>query len=248
MLPNLWIFDTYSLLIFIGVISCLYVFYINGKKNKLEKGYLYDIMINAILSIIIGFFFAVAFQSIFDALKKDSENPAFAMTFYGGLIGGIAFFVIYYKLKIKRKYVNANFINDILLIAPACICIAHGFGRIGCFLAGCCYGIVTDSVLGVSFPGMENKVYPTQLFEAVFLFILFLVLFILAYKLKYKHTFSIYLFSYGVFRFLIEFIRGDDRGAYFLNLSPSQWISILAIISSIILYILINKNNNKIKQ
>lgn len=243
MMPDLWIFDTYSLCILIGVIACLYVYYLYGKHNKLNKSYAYDIMINAILSVIIGLFFAVAFQTVFDLLKKDSENPMFSMTFYGGLIGGAIFFIIYYKLLIKKKYPHANFFKDVLIVAPACITLAHGFGRIGCFFAGCCYGVETTSFLGVRFPGMEYKVYPTQLFEALFLFILFAVLAYLAFKHKNINTFSIYLLSYGIFRFLIEFIRGDDRGAFFLSLSPSQWISIIAIIISILLYFFLKKIN-----
>ena len=193
----------------------------------------------------VGLIFAVIFQSIFDAFKENSENPAFAMTFYGGLIGGAAFFLIYHKFVIKKKYPTSNFTNDVLLIAPSCICVAHAFGRIGCFLAGCCYGIETESSLGVLFPGMEHKVYPTQLFESAFLFILFAILFVLAYKYKCKYTISIYLLSYGIFRFLLEFIRGDERGSYFLSLSPSQWISIIAVVLSIVLFIFMRKKKTE---
>ena len=159
------------------------------------------------------------------------------MTFFGGLVGGVLAFIIGYFIYFRKRYSERSLILDVCIIAPACITIAHAFGRIGCFLAGCCYGIETDSIFGVQFPGMHTHVYPTQLFEAIFLFILSGLLFYLGYKKKFLYTFSIYTFSYGVFRFLIEFIRGDDRGAYFLSLSPSQWFSILAIISSFIIFV-----------
>ena len=107
----------------------------------------------------------------------------------------------------KSGFVDASkFINDILIIAPACITLAHGLGRVGCFLAGCCYGKETTSILGVTFPkgstayflyGPNHNVLPTQLFEAIFLFILFIILFFMK-----KNQFITYLFSYGIFRFL----------------------------------------------
>lgn len=241
MFPNLWIFDSYTLLIFIGVICCLLIYYIFALKHNIKGKYLYDILINATLSVIVGFVFAVLFQSIFDAFKENSENSPFAMTFYGGLIGGVLFFILFYKFYIQKKNENANFVKDILIIAPACITTAHAFGRIGCFLAGCCHGIETDSVLGMKFPGLEYNVYPTQLYEAIFLFILSGILFVLAYKFQYFYTFTIYLASYGIFRFLIEFIRGDDRGAFLFSLSPAQWISIIAIIISILYFVLFKR-------
>ena len=47
--------------------------------------------------------------------------------------------------------------------------------------------------------------------------------------------------AYGIFRFCIEFLRGDNRGAFLSSLSPSQWFSIIAVISSIIVFIVIRK-------
>ena len=104
------------------------------------------------------------------------------MTFYGGLVGGIISFIIGYNLFVKNQHKNANFFTDIMPIAAACITIAHGFGRIGCFMAGCCYGVETDSWLGVKFPQLAHAVYPTQLFEAIFLLALSGILFYIAIK------------------------------------------------------------------
>lgn len=235
MLPEIWIFDTYSLMMLLGVIVCFILLNIYGKKRKLEEKYVYDIMLCGCVSIAIGLGSAALFQIIFDLLK-DSANIRFgAMTFYGGLIGGVIAFIVIFKYWLKKFYPNSS-LNDILPIAPACITVAHGFGRIGCFMAGCCYGKETSSILGVTFPGMTHSVYPTQLFEAIFLLILAVILFILAYKKFFKYNMCIYLLSYGIFRFMLEFLRGDNRGVTLL-LSPSQWISIIAIIISIILFI-----------
>ena len=235
MLPNIWIFDTYSIMLLIGVICCFYLFYKYGMKYKFGRKYTYDILLLACISILSGLIFAFLFQKLFDYLKNNEITKAGSMTFFGGLVGGVLGFIIGYILVIKKNYPNRNLILDICPIAPSCITIAHGFGRIGCFFAGCCYGIKTDSIFGVVFPNVGYAVYPTQLFEALFLFILSGILFYLAYKKRFLYTFSIYTFSYGVFRFLIEFIRGDDRGAYFLGLSPSQVFSLIALTISIVL-------------
>lgn len=241
MLPKIWIIDSYSLMIFIGVIACFILFWLFGKKHNISEKFTYDIFLLACVAIGLGLGFAVLFQLLFDAIKGVIRGSA--MTFYGGLVGGIATFLIGYFLVLKKKYPEARFSGDVLPIAPACITMAHAFGRIGCFLAGCCYGKETSSWLGVKFPGMEHSVYPTQLFEALFLFILTAVLFYVAIKKRSVYNLSIYLFSYGIFRFLLEFLRGDDRGAFLLSLSPSQWFSIVAIFASIILFIIFKKKN-----
>lgn len=239
MLPNLWIFDTYNLLIILGVISALFVFSYYAERIKMDKPLKYTIGMIATITVVAGIFFAVLFQSLFDFFEGNTSRP-FAMTFYGGLVGGALTFIALYFFYVKKKYPYAN-IMDLLIISPAAITLAHGFGRIGCFAAGCCYGIETDSWLGVQFPHHDHAVYPTQLFEAIFLFILAGVLFYFAVKKNNPYTMPIYLISYGIWRFLIEFIRGDDRGAFFLLLSPSQWFSILAILGAIVLFILIKR-------
>lgn len=243
MLPSIWIFDTYSIMLLIGVASCLFVYYKYSKKKGLKEDYIYSILLVATVSVIIGLVFASLFQILFNKLKGIDFDGSFPMTFFGGLVGGVIAFILIYVFYIKRKYKDSNFIKDVLIIAPGCITLAHGCGRIGCFLAGCCYGIETTSWLGVTFPGMTYKVLPTQLFEATFLFVLSAILIMLAFKIDCIFNMSIYLCSYGVFRYFIELIRGDDRGAFFLNLSPSQWFSIIAIITSMVLFVILFKKN-----
>lgn len=233
MFPKIWIFDTYNILIFIGVMVGLLVLLGYTKKIKMESGLRYTLAMIALVSLVAGLVFAILFQSLFDLFENNTSRP-FAMTFYGGLFGGGLVFILLYVFYIQRQYPSVK-VMDLLIIAPGTITIAHAFGRIGCFFAGCCYGIETDSWLGVQFPGHAHPRYPTQLFEAFFLFILAGVLIYLAYQRNHKYTLPIYLLAYGVWRFLIEFIRGDDRGAFFIHLSPSQWFSIMAIIASVVI-------------
>lgn len=243
MLPNIWIIDTYSVMLILGVFACLFLFSVYEKKATKSNQYRYSIMILALIAIAAGLLSSILFQLVFDLLKGNGLFREPAMTFYGGLVGGVVCFLLIYQFKTKKDYPNESFIRNVMIIAPACITVAHGFGRIGCFLAGCCYGKETDSVLGMTFPGMSHAVYPTQLYEAIFLLMLSAILFLLAYKKEFKYTFPLYLFGYGTFRFLIEFIRGDERGAFLLGLSPAQWFSILAVLIGIGMVIYLSKVN-----
>lgn len=242
MLPRIWIFDTYSICLIVGVLCCFLVLYSYFKKIGVKKGYMYDVFILGSFTILFGILSATLFQYVFDLLNGVNEFGA--MTFYGGLIGGVIFFIVFYQLLIYKKYKEYPLMT-IVIIAPACITVAHAFGRIGCFCDGCCYGIETDSFLGVKFPDLPNKVYPTQLFEAFFLGLLSVPLYLLAVKKRSIYTMPIYTLTYGVWRFMIEFIRGDERGVVVFGLHPAQIISILLVICGIILLIVFIKFRNR---
>lgn len=142
--------------------------------------------------------------------------------FYGGFIGGLAF-LSFFKFADRKLGVK-----DLWPMLPA-LAIGHGIGRIGCLLAGCCYGKPTDLFWGVFLH--DHYRHPTQLLEAVALVTLGVYLF------KSKRTtsskISVYLVSYGVLRLIIEALRGDAvRGQWGL-LTPSQWISIVLIMAGI---------------
>lgn len=231
----------YGICIAIGIICTVMVLRTFGKKLKVDNKFLDFVELNAYLSIGVGFFSSALFQAVYNYIADPSAGFDLfggGITFIGGLIGGAATFLVIYFIR-KNKYESS--FKDIISIVPPCILIAHAFGRVGCFFAGCCYGIQTDSWLGVSFPNVVGKVYPTQLFEAIFLFILFGITALLSWKKDYKHNFSIYLVFYGLFRFLIEYIRGDDRGAFVGGISPSQFWSLLMIAIGIGLYFFVEK-------
>ncbi|MGN1095244.1 MAG: prolipoprotein diacylglyceryl transferase [Eubacteriales bacterium] len=232
----------YGVMMAIGIACCFGVLFLYGKKIKTDPAFLDFMFYDGIASVVFGIGSAILFQSVYNYI----EDPAggfhiknSGMTFIGGLIGGVVFFLIVYF--IARRKLTARLI-DALPIVPCCITIAHAFGRIGCFFAGCCYGKATDSFLGVKFPGLSHAVHPTQLYEALFLFILFGVLSYLLLKKRFKYNMSLYLVAYGVFRFLIEFLRGDDRGKLLGALSPSQFWSILMIIGGIVLFVFTRKH------
>jgi len=159
---------------------------------------------------------------------KDFEDYAVMIfggaVYYGGLIGGMVVGFIYMK---KKRY-DIDLSTDIA--APA-IPLLHFFGRIGCFLVGCCYGL--ECKIGVTYQhsliASANGVnrFPIQLVEAVFNLCLFFVLdYLLRHeKLKGKLIY-IYLIAYPIARFIIEFFRGDEYRGFLFGLSTSQIISI----------------------
>lgn len=235
----LGLFHLYGLMIALGILACFGVLFYYGKKKKVEESFIDFMFYNAILSIVIGFGAAALFQATYDYIENPADGFKFDgdITFIGGLIGGVITFLVAYWIFRKRFKTR---LVDVVSIAPCCILIAHAFGRIGCFFAGCCHGKETSGILGVQFPNLPNPVYPTQLYEAIFLFLLFGVCFLLVMKKDFKHNLSVYLVFYGIFRFLIEFLRGDDRGSLVGGISPSQFWSILMVVAGVGVYFLMN--------
>jgi phosphatidylglycerol:prolipoprotein diacylglycerol transferase len=137
-------------------------------------------------------------------------------------------------LYMKKKKLPVLKTSDFMIVA---LPLGHALGRIGCFLAGCCYGRPTNLPWGVTFTDPHSLVppellgtplHPTQLYEACFNFLLFLLLHKL-YQRPHKDGSILvcYVACYGFLRFFIEFFRGDFRGAFWLGLSPSQLIAII---------------------
>lgn len=168
------------------------------------------------------------------------------LMFYGGLIAAFTLcigYTLYHKL---------NFF-DIADVTATAVPLGQFFGRLGCFMHGCCYGDRTDAWYGVSFPkgspawheqlnsgliphqATESlAVIPTQLIESGATLILFVALFVL-YPRHYKERGFVggcYLMGYAILRFVIEYVRGDPR-AVVGPFSISQAISILIFIVGI---------------
>lgn len=243
MYPKIGIFDSYSLLILLGLAFALLFIEIYGKKKKLNRILISLIEINGLIAVIFGLLGAVLFQNLYDYIESPSTYKwTWSMTFYGGLIFGALSFLVGYFLCIRKKF-GPCLEKDILLLIPSCISIAQGFGRIGCFLAGCCYGKETSSWLGMHFPNIPGKVIPTNLMEAIFLIILGVCLLLLSLTKYGKFSLPVYLFSYSIWRFTIEFFRGDHRGCFIIGLSPSQFWSIIMFLIGMgyLVYLLIKE-------
>ena len=216
---------SYSVMMIIGILAAVILFRVLCSKKKIP-GKIYDYYAtDAVVSIAVGLGSAFLFQAVYNFFATGKFEFR-GLTFMGGLIGGALAFVIV-GLVSRRPERRAALLPVAELAAP-CIALAHAIGRIGCFLAGCCYGKVSDH--GIYMPVVGEKVIPTQLIESAFLFVLFGVLlwFTLSDKVK-GFNLATYAVDYSVFRFIIEFFRDDYRGSFIPGISPSQFQSIVLL-------------------
>ena len=243
--------DLYSICFIVGIIACFVFTYIALKKC----GYSYTardtIMIIGIFAILIGILSAALFQAFYNLIAGRGFTFQ-GMTFIGGLIGGvISFLGIYflYVYVINPRLKEKNFFKSdmnkgvwyLLRIAPISITIAHAFGRLGCMFAGCCHGHVTHEWYGIWNEGLHAHTVPIQLYEAIFLFTISVAMIVLLFAFKFKYNMSLYLVSYGVWRFIIEYFRADYRGDFIPGLSPSQFWSIVMVLLVVAIFFVYRK-------
>ena len=146
--------------------------------------------------------------------------PQSGFVFYGGLFG-----VIFTLMFLTRN--DADMRKKVFEISVPAMPLFHAFGRIVCFLAGCCYGkkLSTPIVIGT----IEFARIPVQIIESMAEFILFIVLFILSKKNRDIDLLRIYLVIYAVIRFADEFLRGDKIRGIYGGVSTAQWISLIIL-------------------
>ena len=224
----------YGAMIGLGILLCTAMACYRAKKKGLEQEVVMDIIL---ISALAGFGGAKLLYMLieFRQLIKDPLSVIGSSGFvvYGGIITGILCVMLYCKKK------NLHFAEYFDLIMPSAA-LAQGFGRIGCFLAGCCYGIRTRSPIGVTFPtsGLAPagvSLLPAQLFFAAADFLHVLILLWLSKRAKHTGDVGIaYLLFYGIGRFALEFMRSDRRGFVF-GFSTSQVISIGIVLIALIL-------------
>ena len=139
------------------------------------------------------------------------------LVFYGGVAGSVLALFFYMRAK------KISFWKGLDFLLPY-VALTHAFGRIGCFLNGCCYGRVCDLPWAVRFPELPEPVHPTQLYEFFFNFCLFFFLNSRYPRRRFEGEISaLYFMGYAIGRFLIEFLRGDNPFWFFLTVN--QWIS-----------------------
>jgi phosphatidylglycerol:prolipoprotein diacylglycerol transferase len=243
MYPSVEIFGrtipTYGLLAAAGLICGLLFVFFCARKYKLDAedaAYMYTF---GFLACGVGakiLYVIVTARQIVEDIGTLGFFPALiahiqgGLVFYGGLLGAIAgaFITAHYLKRDIREYYPA--------LVPG-IAIMAGFGRIGCYLTGCCYGAHTSSSLGVVYPegGIAPAgvpLVPVQLYEAIFDFILVVVLVVLSAKITgiRPRLLTVYCAAYAVFRFILEFWRADGVRGIWGPFSTSQWISIAILV------------------
>jgi phosphatidylglycerol:prolipoprotein diacylglycerol transferase len=235
---------TYGFLVALGVALGLWFLYVQAKKQGLDAPRLVDAgfyiilisLLGAKLILLVGnFSYYTAYPGELLSLARSGG------VFQGGLAFGVVFALWYFRRRRIPTWKAAD------LAGPA-LALGHGFGRIGCFLAGCCYGRECEAPLGVTFKSryaheltglpLDQALYPVQLFEAGLNFVNFLVLFVILRRRSFDgQVFSLYVVNYSVIRFFTEYFRGDHpeglvliRGASpFLSLNLPQLFCLLGL-------------------
>ncbi len=146
------------------------------------------------------------------------------LIFYGGFAVGLAFLIAVCRAR-KLPFWR---VADCFV---ASVAVAQVFGRVGCFLNGCCYGKPFSGFWAVRFPFLVEPVHPTQLYEAgVALALLAAVIWILGTRARPGSATLSYFALYALGRFVIEFWRGDHPAPFFGFLTLAQLSSVALFI------------------
>jgi len=166
--------------------------------------------------------------------------------FYGGLIAGVGVALWYMRRHRMPLWTTTD------VFAPG-IALGHVVGRLGCLMAGCCFGRPTSVPWAITFrdPAAAANVgtplgvplHPTQLYEAGAEALILAILLVLERRGRPfpGRTFWTYMLLYGASRFAIEFYRGDNRGLVFDAISTSQFVSIIVVPLAIVMLVLLGR-------
>ncbi|MBN2409503.1 MAG: prolipoprotein diacylglyceryl transferase [Candidatus Aminicenantes bacterium] len=224
---------TYGFLVALGVALGLWFVFVQARKQGLEAPRIVDAGFYIILISLVGAKLILLFGNIGYYLRYPGELLSLARS--GGVFqGGLAFGVIFALFYFRRHHLPTWKVAD--LAGPA-LALGHGFGRIGCFMAGCCFGRACEGPLGVVFTSqyahdltgipVGRPIYPVQLFESGLNFLNFLVLFLILRRRTFDgQVFSFYIMNYSVIRYFTEFFRGDHPDSVFLIRGSSPFLSL----------------------
>lgn len=231
----------YGLMIGIGFAAAYFICCLRAKKKGLSEDIIWGILLCALAGALIGtrlLFYLVSLPQIL-------ETPSILWNFKNGYVvyGGIIFGVLFGYMYCKRKKVS--FLQYFDLVMPS-VSVAQGFGRIGCFFAGCCYGQQTDSWFHIiythsNFAPNNIPLIPTQLVSSAGNFIIAGILFWYDSKTEKDGTVgALYMILYSIGRFIIEIFRNDFRGEWG-GWSTSQLISVFILLLGVLFMFMLQK-------
>lgn len=246
--------QTYSVLAAVGfILSALLAVKLGKLKNISAEKSLMATLVSA-FGVFVGGYILFALTNIKSIINVISESGfsladlmpyVSGMVFYGGLIGAVLALLIYTAVS---KDIKRQDVFDVFAVTAP---FFHIFGRVGCFLAGCCYGVESEfgitTFLNNSPAHYGVSRFPVALLEAFVNLLVFALLlcFFKRNKLGGKLIF-VYLLIYAPARFVLEFFRGDSVRGFVFGLSTSQFISIL-IVALICIYTLFSFLRRKSK-
>jgi phosphatidylglycerol:prolipoprotein diacylglycerol transferase len=233
---------TYGVLLAIGFILALWMTARLAERDGLPKNRVYDLGLYILAASLVGSKLLMVITEWNDYGGEWRRILSFDFlrsggVFYGGFIAAVIASVI-----LMRRW-NLPWRKTADAFAPG-IALGHAIGRLGCFSAGCCWGVPTTSWIGVRFTEkaseltgvpIDSALVPTQLIEAAANLLIFGFLLWLTKRRKFEgQIIYSYLMIYSVARFTIEFWRDDPRGTV-LGLSTSQFISIVMFVFGFIM-------------
>lgn len=226
----------YSIMIGLGLILGVLLAVFRAKRSGLKGEDVFNACLFAVIGLIVGgkiLYLITIIPWMAENWSRLMSTPQLwidllrgGFVFYGGLIGALLMIGWYVK---KFRIPAMQMLDTLMPSVP----LAHAFGRIGCFCAGCCYGI--PSPFGFDFSASEVAPHgvtllPVQLFEAGGNLLLCGILLLVGRRMKKPGLLTgIYLAGYAVMRFVLEFFRYDAERGGFLGVSTSQWISLLLL-------------------
>ncbi len=239
---------TYGFLIALGaVLAFIYTGYQAKKQYNVSWETTQWLITLLIIAAVVGGKIFIFFEDPSGYLQhpgKLLDNFANGFVFYGSFIFAIPtmlWFFRHYKLPTL----------GMLDIIAGTTLIVHGTGRLGCFMAGCCYGVPTDGFISVTFTDphcvaepLNTPLHPTQLYSSLMIFtILAFILFMKKRKKFEGQLFLTYLMLYAVGRSIIEIFRGDLSRGFVIDgvLSNSQLIAGLFFLVALYFYIKLSK-------
>ena len=239
---------SYGFFLAIGFILAIFYSTREAKRVGVDPQKISDLAFYLIMAALVGSRLLFIITEPHDFIENPLEVFKIwkgGLVFYGGFIGALATGIWY----VKRHGMPVWKTSDI--IAPA-IALGQSLGRIGCFSAGCCYGKESTVPWAVTFTDLNSlarigvPLHPTQLYEAVLDFCIFLFLI----SFRKRKTFDgqliwLYTLLYAIVRLIVESFRGDPRGFVGGMLATSQFIGIVMIPISIFMLIKLSKTKNK---
>jgi phosphatidylglycerol---prolipoprotein diacylglyceryl transferase len=233
----------YGLLVAIAFIAALWITGRLAVKAGLNQEFVMNLGIYCALAGIVG---AKLLMIALDPTVRDNWREIFSLStlqaagiFYGGFIAAFLMAGIY--MWHKRLPV----LKTMDVFAPG-LALGHGIGRLGCFSAGCCWGLPTHLPWAVTFTNprahelvgvpLSTPLHPTQLYESLGELVIFAVLYLQFLRPHREGSvISLYLVLYGILRFLVEFVRFHDQQSNPLTgpFSTEQWISLVLVVAGL---------------
>jgi len=241
---------TYGVLLAIAFITGLWVASRQAKASSLDAARVTDMAVYVLIAGLIG----AKVLLIVVEWGYYARNPREILSilqsggvFYGGLLGALPVAWWYARKHALPPWRTAD------ALAPAVV-IGQAIGRMGCFMAGCCYGQPADVPWAVTFRDpyaqrtvgtpLDTPIHPTQIYEALACLLIFVVLMRLAPRKRFDGQIGLtYVFLYSIARFGIEFARGDSIRGQVFGLSTSQFIAVLVVLAVGFLYPYAAKRN-----